>query len=68
MKIIQGDDGKKYVEVDVENIYETKEAVLLSNGSIKEWFPKTVLEDWPEKGESGTAMILFSWAMNKGFI
>ena len=65
---IKGDDGSKYVEVDVIHIHSTEEAVLLNDGDNEEWFPKSVVEDWPDKGETGTAMILEEWAIRKGFI
>lgn len=65
---IKSDDGSTYIELDVENIYETGLAVRLSNGYKEEWFPKEVLEDWPSKGEEGTAIVLESWAKKKGFI
>ena len=68
MYTIKGDDGSKYVEVDVDHIHDTEDAILLSNGVKKAWFPKAVMEDWPARGESGTAIILLTFAIEKGFV
>jgi len=59
---------KGYITVDVTTIRETRTAALLDNGDKKEWFPKAVLEDWPDLDETGEAIIKEWWAINKDFI
>ena len=48
---------KEYVEIDVENTGETKLSVWFDDGDKKFNVPKSVMEDWPDIGETGTAMV-----------
>lgn len=56
--MIKDDIGKKYIELDVENTGETKGgAVWFDDGDKKFCVPKSLMEDWPDIGETGTALI-----------
>ena len=68
MNIIKDTDGNKYVEIDVETIHETDEAVLFNDGDKEFWIPQSVMEDWPDKGETGTALIIEWFAIKEGII
>lgn len=57
-----------FVEVDVDVVHETDEAVLFSDGEEKFWVPKSVMEEWPDVGESGTALIAEWFALKEGLI
>lgn len=48
---------KEYAEIDVMTIRETLEAVMFDDGDESFWIPKSVMEDWPEEHETGTAMV-----------
>lgn len=51
-------NDKEYVEIDALNSHETHDAVLFNGGAEDEfWVPKSLMEDWPDKGKEGTAMI-----------
>lgn len=57
-----------WVELDLENKHETDDACLLSDGDREKWFPKSQMEDWPDKGKTGT-VIMKEWiAQEKEFI
>lgn len=56
------------VEVDLDNIKETEMAVLFSDGDEEIWIPKSLMEDWPEVGESGTALVEEWFATKEGLI
>lgn len=59
---------KEFVEIDAEVICDTEAAVLLDDGDVREWIPKSQLEDWPETGKTGTVVIAEWIAEQKGFI
>lgn len=67
-KLIKDTDGHEYAEIDVENIGETKKAVWFDDGDKKFPVPKSVMEDWPDVGETGTAMIKIWFAEKEGLI
>lgn len=58
----------EYAEIDVETITDTDMAVLFDDGDEEFWVPKSVMEDWPEIGESGTAMVEYWFAEQEGLI
>lgn len=58
----------KYVEIDVETITETDMAILFHDGDRQFWVPMSVVEDWPELGESGTALIAEWFAEKEGLV
>jgi hypothetical protein len=41
------------ISIEGKNIRETFEAVYGDFGDIKEWIPKSQMEDWPDVGEEG---------------
>jgi hypothetical protein len=59
---------KDYIEIDVLTKYETDLAVLFSDGDNEFWIPKSVMEDWPEPEEEGTAVIEEWFAYKEGLI
>lgn len=46
-----------YMPIDVETIEETDEAVLFDDGDGQFWVPKSCMEEWPDIGDSGVAMV-----------
>lgn len=69
MKFIKDTDGNEYVELDVKNTGETKGgAVWFDDGDKKFPVPKSVMEDWPDVGETGTALIAVWFAEQEGLI
>lgn len=68
MNIIKDTDGNKYAEIDVETIHETDEAVLFNDGDKEFWIPRSCIEDWPDKGETGTALVVEWFAIKEGII
>jgi len=65
MKIIKDNDGNEFAEINVRNIGENKLAVRFDDGDNKFWIPIFYLEDWPDKGEAGTALVHL-WFAEKG--
>lgn len=65
---IQSDDGKDYVELDALNTGETPAAVRLHDGDRSFWVPKSLMEDWPDRGQSGTALIQEWFLIKEGLI
>ena len=59
---------KDHIEIDVEHKAETEMAVLLYDGDNEFWVPKSVMEDWPDEGETGTAWIQEWFAVKEGLI
>ena len=49
----------EYIEIDVETIRESKSglAVWFTDGDREFCIPKSVMDSWPDEGESGTAMV-----------
>ena len=62
---MKDENGQQYVEVEVLVEHITNEAVLFDD---KTWVPKSCMEDWPEIGEFGIAIIKESFALKKGLI
>ena len=58
----------EYVEIDVEVIRETDMAVLFFDGTKEFWIPKSAMDDWPEDGDSGTALVAEWFALKEGLI
>ena len=52
---------KKYADVFGENKQETHEAVLLDDGYQEIWIAKSIMEEWPEKGDTGD-FVMEEWA------
>lgn len=62
------DEEPEYVEIDVETVQETDKAVRFSDGDNRFWVPKSVMEEWPETGESGTALVAQWFAEKEGLV
>ena len=58
----------EYIEIDVEVITETDQAVLVDDGDNQIWVPKSVMQEWPEVGETGTAAIAEWFCLEEGLI
>ncbi len=59
---------KGYVEVDVQTVLETEEAVLFDDGNIEFWVPISLMTDWPDIGDLGIAYIEEWFAIKEGLI
>jgi hypothetical protein len=57
-----------WVEIDMLNKHETGDACLLSDGDNSVWIPKSLMEDWPDKGKEGTAIMKEWIAIEKGLV
>ena len=67
--VIKSENGERYFEIDVKCLHITPAGgVLLFDGDNEAWFPKQALEDWPDKGKEGTALIEEGMAIEKGFV
>ncbi len=63
--------GKELVEIDVETILDDKkyQAVLFDVGKDDDqWIPRSVMEDWPDEGESGVVMVQRWFAEKEGLV
>ena len=58
----------EYIEIDVEVITETDGAVLVDDGDNQICVPKSVMQEWPEVGETGTAAIADWFCEKEGLI
>ena len=59
----------EYIEIDVdETVHQTELAVLFHIAGKEVWVPKSCLDDYPEEGESGVAMVAEWWAEREGLI
>ena len=65
---MKSDDGKEYIEIDVETMGQTLMAVFFSDGDKGFWIPKSQMEDWPDEGETGTALVQRWFAEKEGLI
>jgi len=66
---MKSDDGKEYAEIDVKNTGETKGgAIWFNDGDRKFSIPKSVMEDWPDEGETGTALVQRWFAEQAGLV
>lgn len=54
----------RLIEIAATIVHETERAYLLSDGTRKEWVPKSVTQD----NEDGTFTMPENLAMEKGFI
>jgi len=63
--VIKDESGQLYVEIEVHVEHETDDAVLFDDET---WVPKVCMEDWPDIGQSGTAIIKENFAIKKGLI
>jgi len=68
MTIIKDTENNEYAEIDVKNIGETDMAVRFDDGDNEFWIPKSCLEDWPDKGETGTALVIEWFAIKRSLI
>jgi len=66
--MIKDDKGNEYAEIDVETIWETDDAVRFDDGDKKFWVPKSCMEDWPDKGETRTALVKYWFAEQEELI
>jgi len=68
--MIKGDDGKLYVEIDVKCLGDsaTGLAVFFTDGDKKFSIPKSVMEDWPDEGDTGTVIVRQWFAEQEGLI
>ena len=63
----------KYIELDLEVVHMTAEAVFLSDGIDEDWVPKSLINDnwdlgWDDVGKTKT-LELEEWiAIEKGFV
>ena len=62
------DNETEYGEIDVETIRESGAAVLFTDGDHEFWVPKSVMTEWPEEGETGTAVIAEWFAEKEGLV
>jgi hypothetical protein len=58
----------RYIGLDVEVVTESALAVKFTDGDKEFWVPKRVMDEWPEVGESGTALIEEWFAEKEGLI
>ena len=67
-KFIKDTDGNKYAEIDVKTVDQTELAVRFNAGEGDFWIPKSVMEDWPDLFETGTALVKVWFAEQEGLI
>jgi len=65
---MKDENGNEYIELDVKAIYETEAAVRFDDGTRKFWIPMSCMEDWPNVGETGTALVAEWFALDEGLI
>lgn len=59
----------KQVEIEVEVIRETQAALLVNNGSIEAWVPKSMITDQCEEQGKITSIFMSEWmATEKGLV
>ena len=68
MKTIKDDDGNEYAEIDVKNTGEGPLSVWFDDGDKKFNIPKSVMEDWPNLNETGTALVQIWFAEMRGLV
>lgn len=60
---------KGYIDINGTVIHETDLAVLIDCGEDEPaWFPKSQLEEWPDRGENGEVLMSEWIATEKGVI
>jgi hypothetical protein len=57
-----------YIELTLEVVAETSQAIRVKDGFTYAWLPKSVCEDWPDLGETGEVILLESFAIDKGLV
>ena len=58
-----------YIEVFGMCLHETAEAVMFDFGIDKNvWIPKSLMEDWPDSGDTGSVLMKEWIALEKGLI
>jgi len=55
-------------EVDVEVRKESEAAILVYDGRITAWIPKSQCEDWPNVGQTGTLLAQEWILIEKGLV
>ena len=68
MNTINDTDGNEYAEIDVKTIGDTDMAIRFDDGDRTFWVPQSCLEDWPDKGQTGTALVHLWFAEKEGLI
>lgn len=68
MKTIKDTDGIEYAILDVTTKHQTDDAVLFDYDGKDTWIPKSVMEDWPDIGDNGEAMVKMWFAVEKGLV
>lgn len=67
--IIKDSENKEYAEIDVKNTGETDGgAVWFHDGDKSFCVPKSLMEDWPDVGYEGTAMVELWFAIKEEII
>ncbi len=56
------------VELELEVVHETADAILVFDGDDQIWIPKSLLDEWPEVGETKTIEIPEWFAEEKGLV
>ena len=57
---------EEYVEIDVRTVNWTEFAILFDDGDKEFWIPKSAMEDWPNKYDTGVALVKRWFAEKKG--
>lgn len=60
--------GENYAEVEVEVLRESGAAILVTDGDIEVWVPKSQCLEWPEVGETGTLTAREWIVVEKGLV
>lgn len=70
MNTINDTDGNEYAEIDVKCLGESPSglAIFFHDGDRKFSIPISCLEDWPDKGETGTALVHLWFAEKEGLV
>lgn len=57
------------VEVDVDTITVTDQAILVSDSKVECWLPKSLIEDYKGNEDSPTTILIPEWlAIREGFV
>ena len=57
-----------YAEIDVENIGESEMAVKFDDGDNRFWVPKSCMSEWPDEGDTGTALVKEWFVVKEGLL
>lgn len=55
-------------DLDVHTVSETEMAVCFNDGNKQFWVPKSVMEDWPDIGHDGIALVCIWFAKEEELI